>query len=421
MGRLVSRFWDERESSSRPATGADPPSRVFCAYVPHSIAQWMPLIEDPTRRHARAAEDAVTALQGDQGTVSPAEWLLTRAESAASSTIEGVRPSARRLARAEAMLAVGGRPPRGDDGEALRNILATEHALEIGSAARPIAREDICAIHATLMGEVPEAGAIRARQIWIGSGIYSTPLDAVFVPPPPEAVSALLDDLVLAVNQPVASPLAHAAMVHAQFETIHPFADGNGRTGRALIHLMLRRAGMTATHTPPISSSLALRRDAYLQALNGTRPVCDSHDPQRSTGIAAWTSLLADATIEAVAFARRIIDHVAAIQNDWRERIRPTGIRANNAAMRLIDLLPSQPVLNANSAAELLDVNPRTARRSIDLLSNAGILVQRSAGKRNRVFEADAIMGTFTTLARLSPGHTDLNTPSRQAGARPGH
>ena len=119
----------------------------------------------------QTAEQAVAALPA--GAASPAEWLLTRAESAASSTIEGVRPSARRLARAEAQLALGGQPPPYQDREALGNVSATRLALEIGAAGRTVTIEDLCSIHAALMGSDPEAGQMRTRQNWIGASLSS--------------------------------------------------------------------------------------------------------------------------------------------------------------------------------------------------------------------------------------------------------
>ena len=398
MGWFVDRCWDEREFVSRPVVETDPASRIFRAYVPHPIAGFEPLLSVDTWYRVQAAEQAVSALPA--GAASPAEWLLTRAESAASSTIEGVRPSARWLARAEAQFALGGQRPPYQDLEALGNVSATRLALEIGAAGWAVTVDDVCSIHAALMGDDPEAGQLRTRQNWIGAGLSSTPLNASFVPPPPESVPALVEDLVAAVNEPARSPLVHAAVVHAQFETIHPFADGNGRTGRALVQLMLRRSGLAAACSPPISSALALNRDAYIDALRSNRPVCTRDDPRRSAALTPWIELCAEACAQACDYTQRIVSHVAALQQDWRDRLLAGGVRRSNSVMRLIDALPSNPVLNAASAAELLAVNPRTARRSIDLLVGAGILVQRSAGRRNRVYEVESIIDTFAALAR---------------------
>ena len=364
MGSLAERFWDEREHVSRPVAEGDPHRLVFRAFVPHAVSGWTPTFDEETWRRVDAAQDAVRALEADhpQGSAAPAEWLLRRAESAASSTIEGVRPSARRLARAEAQLSLWQEQPRSQDLEALRNIEATEHALGIGSSAGPVTVEDIFSLHRTLMGEDdPVAGQVRSGQNWIGSGFTSTPLDALYVPPPPEAVPALMEDLVECIRAPVSGPLVHAAVVHAQFEAIHPFADGNGRTGRALIHLMLRRSGLTGSCTPPISSSLARRRDDYMRALNSNCTVCGPNDPLRSAAVAEWTRLLSSAAIEASYYARRIIDHVAAIRHGWLRTMRALGVRRSNAAVRLIETLPGAP--RAQRRQRRRDAGRRPAHR----------------------------------------------------------
>ena len=406
MGRLIARFWDDERLVSREAAAGDDESRVFGAFVPHEIAQWVPVLDSRVSQRVLDAEADVRALEAEQqsGAALPAEWLLRRAESAASSTIEGVRPSARRLARAEAQLNLFEDRPKSADLEALRNVSATDRALEIAVEARPVAVDDICSIHSSLMGEDPIAGQLRESQNWIGAGHFSTPLDAVHVPPPPEEVPALMNDLVACANRPGGSPIIQAALVHAQFETIHPFADGNGRTGRALIHLMLRRSGLTTTCTPPISSALASRRDNYLRALNTGRVVCGETEPERSAAMAEWVWLLADATAEAAVLARRVISHVGQVQEAWRRKASERGTRRASAPMRLIDVLPAHPVLNAAKATELLGADMRTALRSLRLLAECGILVQRSAGKRNRVYEAEDIVDAFAALAAAKPG-----------------
>ncbi len=132
--------------------------------------------------------------------------------------------------------------------------------------------------------------------------------------------------------------------------------------------------------------------------------MCAPDDPRRSAEFAPWIELCAEACAQACDYTQRIVSHVAALQQDWRDRLISGGVRRSNSVMRLIDALPSNPVLNAASAAELLAVNTRTARRSIDLLVGAGILVQRSAGRRNRVYEAESIIDTFAALTRGTPG-----------------
>ena len=179
---------------------------------------------------------------------------------------------------------------------------------------------DICDVHRTLMGDTPIAGQLRDRQNWIAAP-WSTPLDAVVVPPPPEMVPRWMEDLVTCINRDTPVALPDVALVHAQFEAIHPFADGNGRAGRALIQLMLRRSGLTLACVPPVSLSLAVRRDFYIMGLNQTRAVCPPDSLERSDAHSEWIALLADATEDASLVAQRVIAHVGAIQADWQHRI----------------------------------------------------------------------------------------------------
>src|SRR5438094_3590381 len=148
----------------------------------------------------------------------------------------------------------------------------------------------IIAIHSRLIAHSDNkriAGAIRADQNWIGGNDHN-PCGADFVPPPPDAVSDLLADLCDAIHDDRLPPLVQAALVHAQFETIHPFADGNGRTGRALIHVVLRRRGLAPRYVPPISLVLATRARDYVAGLTAFRYLGSPESPQAQAGIQAW-------------------------------------------------------------------------------------------------------------------------------------
>ena len=270
---MVERFWDEafgRPSQSRDVVSGDPPWGVFNAFVPHPITRWSPLLDATTWQATRRAEDDAAAVCTDNAdSDGAARWMAVRLESSASSQIEGIRVSARHLARGEAQperIAAKDRAVRAVIG----NIAATEHALRLGSSAAPVTVDDICSIHRALMGDDPIAGRLRTEQNWIGTR-YSTPPSAVFVPPPPQMVPELLDDVVASINETDVPAVVHAAVVHAQFEAIHPFGDGNGRTGRALMVLMLARSGLTKSSVLPISATLAQRQDPHVQTLNPDR------------------------------------------------------------------------------------------------------------------------------------------------------
>lgn len=144
----------------------------------------------------------------------------------------------------------------GEAVEVLGNIAAMESAVDLASRPEKFGLEDLCSVHRTLMdsSSVPEIGGIvRTDQNWMGGSSFN-PCSAAFVPPPPEHVADLLRDLLEYINGDEHSPLVQAANAHAQFETIHPFADGNGRTGRALIHVVLRRRSLAPRFVPPSAS-----------------------------------------------------------------------------------------------------------------------------------------------------------------------
>ena len=333
-----------------------------------------------------------------------AEWLLDRSESIASSTIEEIRPSARRVARAEAQLELFQELPPATEMQALRNVAATQRAIELGAAGAALTVADLCEVHATLMGdEDPIAGRIRDRQNWIGSGALGTPLEARHVGPPPELVNDLLGDLVAYVNEGDDLTIVRAAIAHAHFETIHPFPDGNGRTGRALIQFMFRRDEMMGSGALPVSSALMLHKERYFDALNAVRYVGIPDDPARSRAYRPWIELLAQATAHACTLRERLIKHLEALSQRWTRRARHAGIRASSAASKLLESLPLHPVVTAESVANLLAVDPRTAQRAVARLAKLGILEQRSAGRRNRVFECGDMMDAFTESVREQP------------------
>jgi Fic family protein len=166
---------------------------------------------------------------------------LLRSESAASSRIEGVHLSHKRLARAAYQADKGRRDHRA--AEVLGNVEAMKRAIDFGAAATALAVADIEDIHRTLLrftADADIAAVLRTKQNWIGGNDYN-PIGASYVPPPHDSIRSLLTDLCAFMNRDDLAPVAQAAIAHAQFETIHPFPDGNGRTGRTLVYTVLRR------------------------------------------------------------------------------------------------------------------------------------------------------------------------------------
>ena len=414
MGHFVERFWDSHGRLTRDARPDDAPSGIFEAFIPDLLSGWSPLLESRAWQHARLAEDAAKAActASDASAAGQAHWVLVRLESAASSLIEGVHVAPRRLALTEAQHALVGKRPDRHEALAIGDIAAIEHALGVGAAKKLVTVEDLREIHRRLMGDDPIAGEIRRTQNWIGSR-YSTPLSAHFVPPPAQLVPQLLEDLVASINEAGHPPLVHTATVHAQFETIHPFADGNGRTGRALIQLMLRRAGLT-TSALPISPTLVFRHAAaYIDALNGARTVGDADDPQRSTALTGWVELLADATLNAAKATTRITSEIDLIRKYWRDLLASHTKRHSPATTGLVDVLAAHPMLTVNSAAELVGTNARTAARAIQRLCDATIVTQADDSQRNCVYEATDIINLQDDLATINPSGWQM-PPKRQ-------
>ena len=345
--------------------------------------------------------------------------LLLRAESVASSKIEGLVVSPQRVLRA-ALTQDEGSPPTDDlASEVLANIDAMAFAVEeIG----PITLDRILEIHRRLMAtrrDALSAGVFRTEQNWIGGSNYN-PINASFVPPPPGLVEDLLLDLCDFCNDDHLPALAQAALAHAQFETIHPFADGNGRTGRALIYMVLRRRGLATRATPPISLVLATHSKDYVARLDATRTLGPPTTKTAHEATNQWIAFFAAACTRAVADAEEFEARIEAIQADWRLRL--GKIRIDATALKLVEILPAVPVVTVAGVARMLGRTFPAANTAVDDLVVLGILKPATKGKRNRAFEAHDIIDAFTALERqlASPeGDTKSFKPTRNVPARP--
>jgi Fic family protein len=214
--------------------------------------------------------------------------------------------------------------------------------------------------------------------------------------------------------------LAKAAIAHAQFETIHPFADGNGRTGRALIHLILRAEGLVERTVPPISLSLATHADRYVAALTAFRYIGQATGKRARQAADEWLRMFAAACSHATAEAARFERTAAELKAAWRERAAP--VRAGSAVELLIEMLPSAPVLTLAGAARLIDRSQQAANQALTRLVEARVLREVTDGRRNRVYEAPELVDAFTLLERrfASPASdTMVEPPSRPVPPRP--
>ena len=326
---------------------------------------------------------------------------MLRAESVASSKIEGLEAGPRRLLDAEVVLAQGGDAADRVAVEVLANVAAMEAAVELGSSTATIALHDFLGIHRILMERSATpgiGGVVRTVQNWVGGSSYN-PCSAAFVPPPPDTLAALLDDLLAYVNGDDHPALVQAAIAHAQFETIHPFADGNGRTGRALIHVILRRRGLAPRFVPPISLVLATWASDYIDGLTAYRHVGAPDSPDRSTGAGSWLRTFATAAHRSCADAEFYAGKIEALDARWRDQL--GRVRANSAVELLLDLLPGVPVITVDSAARLIGRSEMRTGEAVNRLEAAGVLRQRNVGRqRYRVFEAADVVDLFTGLER---------------------
>ncbi len=362
----------------------------YRAFVPDLIASLQLALPSSVAAAVSSAERAVDALNRDPPRMASLEVLarrLLRAESVASSRIEGLVLSQRRLARAEAE-----ESDAGDETarSVLGNVAAMEEAVALGSGARPLRLSDILALHRVLMlaTTTPEiAGALRDRQNWIGGNAYN-PGRADFVPPPPEMVKALMIDLVAFVNRMDLPPDVQAAVAHAQFETMHPCADGNGRVGRALVHVVLRRRGLAPRYVPPVSLVLAADAKAYVAGLSAFR--------EERPG--DWLLLFAQALERAAAKSSELALRLAELQEKWRQRARYP--RRHSSAEALIIQLPAHPIVTVATAQKLLGRSKQAVNEAIAALADKGILRAITLAKRNRAWEARELFDLINDVER---------------------
>jgi Fic family protein len=320
---------------------------------------------------------------------------LLRSESVASSRIEGINISHKRLARAAYQAERGQRELRA--AEVLGNVEAMIRAIDLGSGTKPLEVGDIEEIHRTLLrftADADIAGIIRTEQNWIGGNDYS-PIGASYVPPPPEHVRPLLNDLCEFVNRDDLAPVAQAAIAHAQFETIHPFADGNGRAGRALIYTVLRRRGDISNYIPPISLILAAEPKAYVGGLTA----------YREGNISLWSARFASATARAAQEAERLAELIEERQADWFDVL---GQPRKDAAVRqLVSVLPAQPVIDVAVAQKVTGKSHVAIGRALQQLEDAGILNRLSERKWGRVWECDQLLSLVDSFEK------SVRTPRR--------
>jgi Fic family protein len=422
MVKLVKRRWESTNVSGLPRK--DRASCEYEAYVPDPLVGRLIRLDGDVAADVADAEAAIARFDARAVVLADTEALarlLLRAESVASSKIEGLEVGPRRLLRAEAAAALGEDVTDVTATEILGNIAAMTWVLGVVDEGGDIDVECLLEAHRRLLDGTRLAhhgGKIREEQNWIGGSGYN-PCSASFVPPPPEYVTDLLDDLCRFCNSDDLPAIVQAALVHAQFETIHPFIDGNGRIGRALIHLVLRRRGLAVRVLPPISLVLATWSRDYVAGLAATRYQGRSTSQAASAGLNQWIALFATACRRAIDDADLFEARVAELKAGWRGRV--GRARANSATDLLIRALPGAPLVTVQAAAALIGRTFQATNQAIERLVEAQIIQQVNVGRRNRAFEVPELIETFTDLERqlASPtGNTRVSRPSRRVPRR---
>lgn len=354
--------------------------------------------------------------------------FLLRSEAIASSLIEGIAPSPQQVALAEL---AQDEDVRGFSDEArlvANNITVLRRAGEDLATAEIITVEDIEALHRALLPEDTHHG-LRRVQNWIGGSTWH-PLSAEFVPPPADLVPGLMHDLVDYMNGSVHAPLVQAGIVHAQFETIHPFTDGNGRVGRALIHTVLTRRGLTSSAVLPVSLVLSTLRDRYVDGLTAYRYAGPPAGAEASTAVGAWLDIFLHATTVAAEQAHLFAGQVAALQDEWEAKLaehrsaqgRRETPRADSATSKILGTLPEVPILTSRTAQRRLGVSFPAARAALEELADAGILARRSVERGTTGYTATDVFTLVTHAERQLAStrwDTRIMSPNRPVPAPP--
>ncbi len=417
MSKVLQRRWTTDFSGP---SRSDRRSCDYNAYLPDNLVGRSFTLDGEVAADVAEAEAAIARLNVEASALIDTEALariLLRAEAVASSRIEGLEIGARRLLHAEVVRGLNEAPSDVTADEVLGNIDAMAYGIESTDEGDPITMDILLGVHERLLAGTrleEYGGRFRDRQNWIGGSSYN-PCSAAFVPPPHEFVENLIDDLCAFCNDDSLPTVAQAAIAHAQFETIHPFVDGNGRTGRAVIHLIFRRRGLAFRVLPPVSLVLATWSRSYIEALDATRYRGPATGKEAHAGANQWIGRFAGACIRAVADAGAFEARALEIQNAWRERL--PSIRKNSAADLLLHALSGAPVVTINSAAALIGRTYPAANNAVADLVEAGVLDQITVGHRNRAYETPEIIAAFTDLEGqlASPeGETRTRAPSRR-------
>jgi len=385
------RTWRPRDTGYYSRRELQRQTGEYESIIPITLADWRPSIpaelaadlDDATSALINFDTYADRRLGAGDATLGPMAAILLRSESASSSQIENLTSSARQLALAEL-----GEPSAANSRTVVGNVRAMEAALAL---ADRLDTEAILQMHAALMQHQPDmvehAGRWRDELVWIGPG-DAGPLTAEFVAPHHDHLPAALDDLVRFMARDDLPVLLHVAVAHAQFETLHPFVDGNGRTGRALAQAILKSKGVVTRSTVPLSSGLLVDIDGYFAALTSYRRGDATAIAQRFSSAALFAS----------ATGNDLIDALADAMVDARAKL--ATVRSDAAAHRVLPLLIGQPIVTSRYLTQTLGLNEVAAKRAIDTLVARGVLVETSGRSRGRTWAQSDVLAALDGYAR---------------------
>lgn len=373
----------------RKVTVGDEDARAFIP-VPLPPARPSLVMEGVLQALQAEAAAAVARLDVAGAMVPSPQWFIygfVRKEAVLSSEIEGTQATLQDVITYEATR----QTERPDDVREVCNYvdaLTYARAQMAGPRGLPLSTRLLCGAHRRLMrgvrGAERQPGTIRRSQNWIGG---ARPGQAQFVPPPPEIVPELMASLEAWMHaaDPL-PPLVRAGLAHVQFETIHPFLDGNGRIGRLLITLLLEHWGLLRSPLLYLSLAFKRRQPEYYARLNAVRTAGDWE---------GWTQFHLECVREAAADGVRAAQALFSLLGADRARVLAHAA-VTLPAMRLLDLLPSNPVLTLPLAVELIGVSKPTAIKAIQALEKAKVLVETTGRRRDRVY---AYRGYLAVLA----------------------
>jgi Fic family protein len=329
----------------------------------------------------RQAELALARLAGMSGLIPSVDWLLysaIRKEALLTSQIEGTQATLTDLFDEEAGLKVSNT----DDVEEVTNYLRAFRWVQgqlRDPQGLPISVRLLCEAHLLLIdgarGAGKQPGTLRRSQNRIGG---TRPGNAAFVPPPPQQVADLLTDLERFIHDAASDlpPLVKVALIHAQFETIHPFLDGNGRIGRLLIAALLEHWGLLREPLMYLSGYLKQHQAEYYRRLSAIRSEGDWE---------GWVSFFLEGVSAASADAERSIIDVASLITADRKRLLESP-KAGPISYRLFELLPMMPRFSVENVRQRLETTFPTASAAVKLLEDLGIVAELTGQKKNRVY-----------------------------------